>query len=33
MTTHPATAEATDPPQADGLDGADSDAINTAHNL
>ena len=32
MTTDPAT-EAADPPEADGLDGADSDAMDTAHNL
>ena len=33
MTTDPATEEAADPPEADGLDGADSDAMDKAHNL
>ena len=33
MTTGPATDEAADPPDADGLEGADSDAMDTAHNL
>ena len=33
MTTDPATEEVADPPKADGPDGADSDAMDTAHNL
>ena len=33
MATDPATEEVADPPEADGLDGADSDATDTAHNL
>ena len=33
MTTDPATAEAANPPEAGGPDGADSDAMDTAHNL
>ena len=33
MTTDPATEAPADPPEADGLDGADSDAMVTAHNL
>ena len=33
MTTDPATEQAADPPEADGPDGADSDAMVTAHNL
>ena len=33
MTTDPATEEVADPPDPGGLDGADSDAMDTAHNL
>ena len=33
MATDPATEEAADPPEADGPDGADSNAMDTAHNL
>ena len=33
MTTDPATEETADPPDANGRDGADSDAMDTAHNL
>ena len=32
MATDPATGQAADLPEADGLDGADSDAMDTAHN-
>ena len=32
MATDPATEEAANPPEADGPDGADSDAMDTAHN-
>ena len=33
MATNPATDEAADPPEADELDGAGRDAMDTAHNL
>ena len=33
MTTDPATEEVADPPDADGPEGADSDAMDTAPNL
>ena len=32
MATDPATEEAADPPEADEIEGADSDAMDTAHN-